>query len=84
MPFYIEWLIHSYLHEAQCDTLGNKKPCLHVVDGVNILVAGVGIEPTTSRLWALISTTELTCDIIIYSGEIEVLDFLSTYLPEPK
>ena len=65
MPFYIEWLIHSYLHEAQCDALGNKKPCLHVADGVINLVAGVGIEPTTSRLWALISTTELTCDIMV-------------------
>ena len=46
----VEWLIHSYLHEAQCDALGNKEPCLHVADGVINLVAGVGIEPTTSRL----------------------------------
>ena len=72
------------MHEAQCDALGNKKPYLHVADGVINLVAGVRIELTTLRLWALISTTELTCDIIIYSGEIEDLDFLSTYLPEPK
>ena len=71
MPFYIEWLIHSYLHEAQCDALGNKKPCLHMADGVINLVAGVGIEPTTSRLWALISTTELTCDIMVLLAGIE-------------
>ena len=59
------------MHEAQCDALGNKKPCLHVADGVINLVAGVGIEPTTSRLWALISTTELTCDIMVRMTGVE-------------
>lgn len=54
------------MHEAQCDALGNKKPCLHVADGVISLVAGVRIELTTLRLWALISTTELTCDITLH------------------
>ena len=60
------------MHEAQCDALGNKKPCLHVADGVINLVAGGGYAPPTSRLWALISTIELPCDIIIYNSEIEV------------
>ena len=55
-----------------------------MADGVISLVAGDGYAPPTSRLWALISTIELPCDVIIYSGEIEDLDFLSTYLPEPK
>lgn len=40
----------KYMKPNALNTLGNKKPCLHVADGVINLVAGARIELATSRL----------------------------------
>ena len=40
----------KYMKPNALNTLGNKKPCLHVADEVINVVAGDGYAPPTSRL----------------------------------